>query len=316
DYYLGLIHAGAGNVDLAIDYWKEAVAKNSRNVRALRNLGLAHLRSNRGLDQALQFYEQAFTLNSRDSRILMELDSVREALGVDARERLEFLKQHRDVVETRDDLLTAMLDLMVQNGKFQAALDYYRSHHFHNWEGRYDIHIAYMEANIGLAQQTRDPAVALSHYERAAEYPPNLEIAPRDPNLRGFLYYPMALLHKQLGNTEKARELLETTAQENTDPPTLATFYQALALRELGQSEEAEELIGRLRQRGLSVTEDRTDEADSSRALGHYYLALVARFSGNQEAEQRELSQALTLNRGVERAALRRAQVVFANASQ
>ncbi|UCH10256.1 MAG: DUF5107 domain-containing protein, partial [Fidelibacterota bacterium] len=239
-YFLGLIYGGLGEVDSAVVHWERAVQLEPDNARAWRNLGLAYLNVTGDLQTAMQCYERAFELLPKDSRILLELDKVRQGWKESTAERLAFLRKHLEVVESRDDLLTSMLSLMVQEGEYEQALEYYRDHHFHNWEGGYSIHNAYMEANLGMARKADTPEEKLECYQRACEYPANLEFAPREPNLRGFLYYPMALLYRQLGDSHRADSLLTITAEEHTAMPTLANYYQALALRELGQENEAD----------------------------------------------------------------------------
>lgn len=99
----------------------------------------------------------------------MELDQVKKVLGESSTQRLSFLRKHKKVVEGRDDLLTTMLDLMVQHGQYEEALNYYLTHHFHNWEGRYSIHNAYLEANTGMAKVAKTQEAALKCYLRACE---------------------------------------------------------------------------------------------------------------------------------------------------
>ncbi|MFB0516880.1 MAG: DUF5107 domain-containing protein [Candidatus Neomarinimicrobiota bacterium] len=320
-YFLGLVYGGLGEVDSAMVHWQQAVRLEPGNARAWRNLGLAHLNVSGDLQAAMQCYEQAFKLLPKDSRILLELDKVRQARKESTAERLSFLRQHQKVVESRDDLLTSMLDLMVREGEYEEALEHYLSHHFHNWEGGYSIHNAYMEANIGMAQRARTPHEALECYLRACEYPPNLEFAPREPNLRGFLYYPMAQLYRQLNDEHKADSLLTIAAGESTAKPTLASYYQALALRELGKSKEADRILEALQKEGQQLIEGQSvgyerQTEEYRKALGYYYLAKVHSASARQQAAREALQIAAELSPLIEREALIFAQIAFAGAHQ
>ncbi|UCH62495.1 MAG: DUF5107 domain-containing protein [Fidelibacterota bacterium] len=320
-YFLGLVYGGIGEVESAMAHWRLAVRIEPENARAWRNLGLANLNVSRDLQAARQCYEKAFELLPTDSRILLELDQVKQARKESAAERLAFLREHREVVEGRDELLTSMLDLMVRQGDFEEALEYYMSHHFHNWEGSYSIHNAYMEANIGMSRRAESPAKALECYQRACEYPANLEVAPREPNLRGFLYYPMALLHRQLGNDHVADSLLVVTATEASEMPTLGSFHQALALRELGRSGEADRVLGALEREARQLLGgdrsgyERQDE-DFLQALGHYYLSKVHEANGRKSEARRALDVAIARRSLIEREALIFAQINFAGAHQ
>jgi len=320
-YYLGLVYAGIGEVDDAISHWQKAVEFDLENARAWRNLGLGFFKTGRDLEEAKKYYEKAFKLEPKDSRILMELDRVKEKLGKSPEERLSFLKKNIKIIEMRDELLTSMLNLMIKTGDYNKALNYYLTHHFHNWEGRYTIHNAYMEANIALAEAVKTPEEALKLYLRACEYPENLEVAPREPNLRGFLYYPMSKLYRQLGDEKEAGRLLKITANESTARPTISSYYQALALRDLGQSEKTRKILFELKREGQQLIDGQLNEyvgksSDFLKALGHYYLSKVYEANGELKEAQENLKKAVSTFSSIEREALIFAQIAYAKAHQ
>ena len=49
------------------------------------------------------------------------------------------------------------------------------------------IHNSYMDAYMRMARAAESPQKALEYYLKASEYPLNLAVGPREPNLRGFL---------------------------------------------------------------------------------------------------------------------------------
>ncbi len=321
-YYLGLVFAKAGDVQRAVGEWQEAVRLEPENARAWRNLGLALARQGgESLPRALECYETASRLAPADSRILLELDEVRERSGISAGRRLAALQQHRETVVERDELVARLVDLLLAEGDYAGALEYLDHHHFNSWEGSYGIHNAYIEAHVGAAEKASNPQEALDHYLKACEYPMNLEVAPREPNLRGFLYYPMARLYAQTGNQEEARRLLEITAGESTEYPTLATFFQALALRDLGRETEAARLLSEFEdEAGRLIAADsqhyrRMGDRDQQ-ALGHYYLARVLEIRGQVSEARQELEAARRLEPRIAREAVMIAQRVFARAHQ
>lgn len=334
-YYLGLIYAKAGDLDRAVTSWKESTRLDPRNARAWRDIGLALARGEgKGEDEpegapqdqartreALESYEKAFELAPSDTRILLELDQIKQALKVEPAERMAFFSQHLETVKQRDALIGTLVDLLLMEGKAEEALSYLESNHFNSWEGGYSIHNAYMEAHVALARAAVEPKIALSHYQKACEYPMNLEVAPREPNWRGFLYVPMARLHRELGDEAKAAELLGIAAGEKSEYPTLGTYYRAQALKELGRDSEADEAIAALEKEaklilaGESENYLRTAE-DSRQALAHFYLAKVAEMRGDGAGAAKETAAARELRPKVEREAVMRAQVVFARAHQ
>jgi tetratricopeptide (TPR) repeat protein len=309
-------------VDKAAAEWQEAVRLEPGNARAWRNLGLALARQGReALPRALECYEKAARLLPRDSRILLELDEIRERQGVSGRQRLEALQRQRETVVERDELVARLVDLLIAEGDHAGALEYLDRHHFNTWEGSYGIHNAYIEAHVGVAERSSDPREALAHYLKACEYPMNLEVAPREPNLRGFLYYPMARLYSKIGDNTEARRLLEVTAGESTEYPTLATFYQALALRDLGREGDAARLLSELeaearRLIGADSQHYRRMADQDQQALGHYYLSRVLEARGQTREAQQELDAARGLEPGIAREAVMIAQRVFARAHQ
>ncbi len=323
-YYLGLVYAGIAELDSAVAFWQKAVNLDPKNGRAWRCLGLGHFTyfgRELNLSKAREYYQKAFELLPEDSRILLEFERVKEALGEDVNERLAFLKQHRSVVESRDDLLVKMLDLMVRNADYEKALQYYTKHHFHNWEGQYSIHNAYMEACIGMAEAASSPSQALELYNRACKYPENLEVAPREPNLRGFLYYPMAMLHLELSNTAEAQRLLDIAASEVTKIPTVVNYYQALTLRAKGETSMAETVISQLEREARQLIEGEAEgyigkSQKIKQALGYYYLSKVFEMKNNKEKAQEYTATARKIFPLIEREALIHAQVTFAGAHQ
>jgi len=320
-YLKGLVYAKLADVDRAVEAWNRAVTLNPKQVRAWRDLGLAALRVSKDTSRALDCYTKAFAIAPTDSRILLEFDEVREKAGLSAAERLALFNQNRSTVESRDELVARLVDLLLNDKKYEEALGYLTRQHFNSWEGGYSIHNSYMEANIGMASITADPKKALDYYQQACLYPRNLEVAPREPNLRGFLYYPMALLQKKLGNQSEAQRLLEVTAKEESEYPTLGTYYQALALRELGKKSEADALMGALKAeadamiKGDSKAYQRTGERLRT-ALGHYYRSRVMEAEGNKSGAASELQAAQRTEPDIERQAVMLAQRVYARAHQ
>jgi Tfp pilus assembly protein PilF len=212
-------------------------------------------------------------------------------------------------------------DLLVSAGEYAEALSYLQANHFNSWEGGYSIHNVYMEANVGLAENEADPRKALEHYRRACEYPDNLEVAPREPNLRGFLYYPMAKLYRSLGEEDEARRLLEIVAAEVSGYPTLGTYYQALALRDLGREGESNVLITELKAEANLLIEGESQHylRTSKRrqeALGHLYLSKVLEAEGKEVEAADHLRSAREVLRDIERQAVMIAQRVYAQAHQ
>ncbi len=317
NYFLGLTYAGLLNGENAYNYLQKAAKLNAQESKVWRNLGYlkyGYPGISKDLLLAKTYYKKAFALAPEDDLILMEFDKVKMDLNEDAFERLKLLKKHIPVVEKNDDLLATMLDLMVVFEEFDTPIKYYDRHAFNNREGKYGIHNSYMNAYIGLARKEKKPKKALTHYKKACEYPDNLKVKPRDPDLRGFLYYPMALLYKQTGDKTEAKRLLQITSEEQTILPTIANYYRALAIKELDpQSEECIQLIDELEREGAALIKGKTDGYIGKKekfllALGHYYNSLVLQYKNEEDEADIELQIAKKQLLSIERGAIKLAQ--------
>ncbi len=94
-----------------------------------------------------------------------------------------------------------------------------------------------------------------------------------------------------------------------------------MALRELGEKEQAGELLGRLESeahlliQGESKNYLRMGERRQE-AFGHLFLSKVYEATGKSGEAEKELAAARDLVRDIQRQALMNAQIVFAQASQ
>lgn len=313
-YFLGLIYSGLQNGRMASDHLLKSANINPKQSMAWRNLGLlfkGYPGVKADLAKSRQYYAKAFEAAPNDELILFEFDNVREKLKENSASRLELLKKHTDVVKRNDDLLAMMLDLMVLNGDYDTPIKYFEKHAFNNREGQYTIHTSYMNACIKKARSTSNLQKSLSYYLKACEYPDNLKVKPRDPDLRGFLYYSMAGLYSRLNNEKEAKRLLEITAAEHTAVPTIANYYQAMALVKLQKADSAISLIADLEKEGKALIDGKEYlfyDSDVRQGLGHLYLSLVHDFRKETKEAEVELRQAQSYSYKIENLAIGVAQ--------
>ena len=148
------------------------------------------------------------------------------------------------------------------------------------------------------------------HYERAGEYPKNLEVAPRTPDMRAHVLWSLARAHE---GKERAA-LLEKILEESYPRPGLGTHYQVLALEALGRTGEARTLLDRLeRAARIGVSEE---SSERGRASAYYLLSLVLREKGDAAGAEAEMRRATELDPRPERRALTQAQIEYAVARQ
>ena len=315
-HLLGNLLYGLGQRDEALRHWREALRWNDRLPLTWRNVAYAevHLEGDDGA--ALEAYDRAFALDTSDARVLLERDRTAERLGVPRRERRALLDRHRETVQRRDDLTSRWIDLLLADGE-PGDLDLVEgvlaSRHFHSWEGRYDLHHAWVEVHqkLGdLALDGGDVEGARRHYERALEYPKNLEVAPRTPDLRAHVLWGLARTHS--GGERDA--LLQEILDEDYPRPALGTYYQALALEALARPDQARALLERLEESA------RADAAGAGpahqRAAAHYLLSLALEEKGDEPGAAAALREARGLDPRPDRRALTRAQIEYASAHQ
>ena len=315
-HLLGNLLYGLGQTHEGRRHWREALERNERLALTWRNVAYAEVQLTGDDRAALEAYDTAFALDTSDARVLLERDQTAERLALPPGERRALLDRHRETVLRRDDLTSRWIDLLLADGApgdLDLVEELLTSRHFHSWEGRYDLHHAWVEVHqkLGdLALEAGDREEARQHYEQAFEYPKNLEVAPRTPNLRAHMLWSLSRAHS--GGEREA--LLKETLDEDYPRPALGTYYQALALEGLGRPEKAQALLDRLEQTARS---DATEAGSArERAGAHYLLCLALKKKGDESGAAAELRKARELDPRPDRRALTRAQIEYAGAHQ
>ena len=167
-------------------------------------------------------------------------------------ERLAFLQQYPELVNSRDDLLLEEITLLNQIGDYLQAKTLLDGHIFHPWEGgEGKVPAQYQTARVELAKQ----ALASKQYEKAIRlleeclvYPHHLGEGKLYGAQENDFYYFLGCAYEGLGNTEKAKACWEQATIGPTEPAAALyyndakpdkIFYQGLALLKLGRKDEA-----------------------------------------------------------------------------
>jgi Tfp pilus assembly protein PilF len=322
-------HLFAGNLLYARDrreegfgHWKKAVEANPSLSLAWRNVGWGEGQLAGNPRSALEAYRKAVSLAPDDARAVLEMDEVAEGLKAPAVERLAMLEQHRNAVALRDDLTSRWIDLLLELGgpeRLKAAYETLRTRHFHSWEGGYGIHDAWVEANqeLGdLALDAKDYKVALKHYREACEYPKNLEVAARTPDLRSHVNWSLARVAKAMGNNDEANRYLKAILDEKYHKPHLGLYYQALARKAQGDEQGYLSALQALESQARTTTSGQFEYRGTPETIGHYLLSLVLQERGDTQGAAKERAAALERNPKAYRLALTEAQIDFAQAHQ
>lgn len=306
----------------ALAQWQEAAALDGNLVHAWRNIAYAQRYLKKDLAASLETYRKALALAPKDARVLVELDEVSRLLRVPGKERFELFQSHMDAVNSRDDLLASLVDLRLEQGdrqNLEIARNTLKDHHFHSWEGKYEIHHAWLEANerMGdLALVQKQFGAATNFFKAAGEYPKNLEVAPRTPEFRANIDWDLAKVSLAMGDRNAAAGPLKEILAEQYTKPHLGTYYQALAHKALGDDAAYRSSLDSLQKRAQSLTSGAYENRGAPEIIGHYLLGLVLSEKGDQSGAEAERKKALDADPHAARLVLTEAQIDIARAHQ
>ncbi len=249
-YYLGNLYYDKRRYEVAIRCWRKSVELDAAFSIPWRNLGIAEFNVLRNPGAAERMYRRAFAANPGDARILYEWDQLRKRAGLaTAEERLLLLKEHSGLVACRDDLTVEFITLLNQTGRWQEALEHLGRRRFSPWEGGEGLVSAqygYAHRALGRKALTAGRAAdALAHFEAARHHPENLGEGKHRLTLERDLDYLSGIAAQQLGETERARSFWSAAAAPLPAPGT-HSYYQAVALEALGNSEAAAAILSDL----------------------------------------------------------------------
>jgi tetratricopeptide (TPR) repeat protein len=123
-------------------------------------------------------------------------------------------------------------------GEPETALELLRTRRFHPWEGgEGKVSSQYVTAHLLLgrkALEAGDAERALEHIEAAQSYPESLGEGKHLLTPEADLHYLAGLARKALGDEEGSKACFQKAAGTET-PPSRMSYYQALAMKELGE---------------------------------------------------------------------------------
>lgn len=311
-YYLGNLLYDLQPAE-AIAQWEKARSLDASYAMVHRNLGLAYQNRKGDHAKSIASLEEAFRL-SKDPRFLNELDTERELAGVDAQKRLDFLLNNEQAVLHRDDTLAREIELHVQLGNYDKALELLKSRIFHVWEGAaFTAHDSYVNAHLlrAHAQLKAGKAdEALAGYKAALEYPANLSTGKsyhgdRSPEIDYFVGRALEAKHSA---TEAKDWYRKSVAEQSSFDPSVR-YHQAKASEALGDTKKAAAIFSDLVRDGERQLADanKGGVADFAKfgdrgtvtqrqANAHYVLGLGYLGKGDKAKASAEFTACLRLN--------------------
>jgi tetratricopeptide (TPR) repeat protein len=275
-----------------------------------RNLAIAYQQVERDIPKAVASMEKAVELDPSDARLFYELDALYERAGTAHAKRIEVLEKNRATVDRRDDSASRLVLLYVQTGRYDEAVRLLAERHFNVWEGSLGLRGAYEDVYLlkGLSRfRAKDYRGALADYEKALEFPLNLENAwPYRGGRMPVVYYFIGTAYEALGDGQKAKEAYTKAVEaKQREEWSDLRYYEAMALQKLGAKEKAESLLAGL-MRFASIEPGsgvdffskfgEREPLNVRQARLHYLRGLVHQGRGDAAAARSEFEKALALD--------------------
>ncbi|MBZ5561574.1 MAG: tetratricopeptide repeat protein, partial [Acidobacteriia bacterium] len=244
-YFLGNFLFAHGRYEDASRLWFQALGEGFENAVLMRNLGLYAQQIKGDLTGAAGFYESAVRLDPNEYRYYVDLDEIYFRLNAAARREKLFATAPAAVLN-RDPVLVRRALLATQEKHFDQALELLKEHRFKPWEGGAIVRQMFVQANLQKGRQAfagGNFGDAEKAFRQALEYPVNLGVGkpgkPRDEEAWYWLGESLAGEQK----TEAAQQAWKEAAEEGKSGGGVGQLFRGLALRRLGQTEEANKIL-------------------------------------------------------------------------
>jgi len=289
--------------------WEASEALDPSFAIVHRNLAIAYLHQKAGgdLDHAIAELEKAVSQDRKYALHFTELDQLYEQAGIPIEKRLALFERNQATVERRDDAQNRAIGLEVAAGKYDKAIAMMTGRRFAVAEGANlnvaehwrDAHILRAQRNLAAGR----PQEALADLQAAVTIPSNLPGGSRADGRSAEIDYWTGVAYEGSGDRAKAAESWKQ-ASAPASPGGAQSYYQALCLEKLGQTDQAQTLFRNLVDSGQRLL--RQPEAGGGRggstprqsprarlANGHYLAGLGYLGLHDLEKARAELSQAL-----------------------
>jgi tetratricopeptide (TPR) repeat protein len=293
-YYLGNLLFD-WQPDEAVALWEKSTTLDPNFSIAWRNLAqaFAHKPDDASRAKAIAYLEKAVALPDALPTQFAELDGLYEAAGTPVEKRLALLEQNQRIVVQKDEGRARLAGLKIISGKADEAITLLEGRTFSVWEGAtaYDTGELWADAHLARGLKRLDGKNyrdALADFETAAKFPANLRANEQTgTSHQAEIFYRIGCTHESLGEMEPARvawsKAATNSAPENRRPGRrggnalanrASSYFQALALRKIGQDERAENIFRELITAGEAAL---APASDSSELLSGERLPLRVR---------------------------------------
>ncbi|TMM53378.1 DUF5107 domain-containing protein [Maribacter algarum] len=293
----------------AMTAWQKTGEINNSIPMVSRNLAFGEFYTNKDPNKAIEYITKAISVDNSNPLWYAELSKYYDESDANFKENLDLLKKNLAVVKNDVSAPKTYVELLNLNGDYDEAIDFLDTHHFRTWEGGRETYWHYVDSHTLKAKeliQNKEYQKAISHLERALEYPENLEVGkPTHDEKSAMIYYFMGDAYSQMGNSKKAKEAYQKSANaENGRAMYDLLFYQAKSNEKLGQSDKAKKMFSDLIERARSQRNKGTDNtlvaveeasATNNKAISNsYYLEALGNIGlGNKDEAKKLLHEAI-----------------------
>jgi len=245
--------------EVAVAHWKAAARLKPNQSILYRNMAYLQANHLQQMPEALHNIMKAISLDATEPRYFSEAHLYMAYASLTPSQLEEFLEDYGALAKDVTDIQLMRIKLDLFNGDYDKAIDLLRHMRYHIREGAtFNPHVywfdAHLQRGIQLMQRNEHDA-ALEYFERAMEFPANLE-AERNSKI-GIAYYYMGLNSKAAGDQDSANAFFKLMTDYAPaqgwgagDFPEIA-YFKARALSELGAPEsETAPLFERLIENG------------------------------------------------------------------
>lgn len=213
--HLGNLFAGLGRLEEALEYWKQAVARDATLSAAWRNLGLYAWKKQNDLATAAVHYQTAIQNRPGDQTLYRDLAQILIAHGK-RREAIQLLNPIVQRDDPRTDLIEILAEAFVNEKEYTQAIDLLERSFFSNWENRVVSRNVFVHAHIARGKhylENGELQKALDDFSDALTYPDNLGVGrPARPS-ESEAYYWKGKALEAMNRLPEAREAWKQGAQ-------------------------------------------------------------------------------------------------------
>lgn len=288
-YLLGCIFYNAQLYKCAAELWEKAIKHLPKFYITYRNLALAYFNHLNRPEEALTLMYKAVKLHPKDATLLTELATVMQKLGGSYAENAKFLD------DNKPDVITDQIQLTIARaynaaGNFDKAEELMRSHIFSPGEGA-EVATAepYMYACFARGRRAMKEGRyedALKDFRASQKMPENLNVGFWNESvMMPYRYYEAAAL-KALGQTEEAEQIIaKLSAMKDVGMWNMGgefIYYSAMAVRLGGEELRAQKIM---RDAILAWERELAEGCTYHRVVGNLYNCVVGNGTTNRLAE-------------------------------